>query len=153
MANVRVLNPQKVFVQYRDSISPYDPVIDRKYTITHSDTTGELFVFVATNYAEDQVTNMHDDVKIGWVQAEKRLLLVGSVLIDEAGVVGNTEVRNKIFISEMPTALKALRQADRFLFQKYPDIDSTPVYVHFISENPTYDKTYNWGPIGSYKLQ
>lgn len=149
---MRELIPQKVFVQYRDSINPYEPIVNRKYTITHSDITAELFVFIATNYADDQVTSMHDDVKIGWEQTEKRLLLIGSVLIDGVGVLGNPEVRNRIFYSEMPTALKALRQADRFLFQKHPNIDSTPVFIHFISENPTYDKTYNFGSIGRYAI-
>jgi hypothetical protein len=55
---VRKLNPQKVFVQYRDTMKPYEPVMGRKYTITHSDTTAELFVFVAQNYAKDQITKM-----------------------------------------------------------------------------------------------
>lgn len=149
---MRELNAQKVFVQYRDSTKPYEPVIDRKYTITHSDITGELFVFIATNYAEDQVTHMHDDVKISWVQSERGLLLMGSVIIDGEGVTGNAEVRNSIFIAEMPTALKALRHGDRFLFEKYSDLDSAPIFIHFISETATYDKTYNWGPIGSYML-
>lgn len=31
---VRELSPQKVFVQYRDIMNPYEPVMDRKYTIT-----------------------------------------------------------------------------------------------------------------------
>lgn len=146
------LNPQKVFVQYRDSINPYEPVVNRKYTITHSDVTAELFVFIADNYADDQVSSMHDDVKIGWEQTERGLFLIGSVLIDGADVLGNPGVRNRIFYTEMPTALKALRQADRFLFLKYPNIDSTPVFIHFISENPTYDKTYNFGSIGRYTL-
>ncbi len=46
---MRELNPQKVFVQYRDIMKPYEPVMERKYTITHSDITAELFVFVAEN--------------------------------------------------------------------------------------------------------
>lgn len=70
---MRELSPQKVFVQYRDPIKPYDPVIDRKYTITHADTTAELFVFIATHYADDQVTSMHDDVNIIWTKTERGL--------------------------------------------------------------------------------
>ncbi|TAH70178.1 MAG: hypothetical protein EWM47_05715, partial [Anaerolineaceae bacterium] len=41
------LNSQKVFVQYRNIMKPYEPVMGRLYTITHSDITAELFVFVA----------------------------------------------------------------------------------------------------------
>ncbi len=149
--NVRELNPKKVFVQYRDIMRPYEPVRDRSYTITHSDTTAELFVFVATNYAEDQITRMRDEVRISWKQYKKGLVLFGTVLVDGYGVVEKASIRNKIFYNEMPTALHALRQADRFLFDKEPNLDNTPVYIHFISNNPIYDKTYDFGVIGSYK--
>lgn len=148
---MRELNSQKIFVQYRDIMKPYEPVMGRKYTITHSDTTAELFVFVAENYAEDQITRMRDEVRVAWEQNEKGLVLIGSVIVNGKGVRGNANIRNKIFYNEMPTALQALRQADRFLFDKEPNLDNTPVFIHFISSNPTYDKTYNFGVIGNYK--
>lgn len=150
---MKELNPQKVFVQYRDIMKPYEPVINRKYTITHSDTTAELFVFVAQNYAEDQITKMHDEVRVAWEQTPKGLALIGSVIVDGKDVRGNSYIRNKIFYNEMPTALQALRQADRFLFDKDPNLDNTPVFIHFISSNPAYDKTYNFKAIGNYKYR
>ena len=148
---MRELNPQKVFVQYRDTMKPYEPVMDRKYTITHSDTTAELFVFVAKSYAEDQITTMRDEVRVAWEQYKKGLALFGSVIVDGSGVVENAYIRNKIFYNEMPTALQALRQADRFLFDKEPNLNNTPVFIHFISSNPIYDKIYDFGVIGIYK--
>lgn len=148
---MRKLYPQKVFVQYRDIMRPYEPVMDRKYTITHSDITAELFVFVATNYAEDQITSMRDEVRVAWEQYKKGLVLFGSVIVDANGEMGNAYIRNKIFYNEMPTALQALRQADRFLFDKEPNLDNTPIFIHFISSNPIYDKTYDFGVIGIYK--
>ena len=148
---MRKLNPQKVFVQYRDTMKPYEPVMGRKYTITHSDTTAELFVFVALNYAEDQITKMRDEVRIAWEQRAKGVALIGSVLVDAKGVPGNDYIRYKIFYKEMPTALQALRQADKFLFDREPRLDNTPVFIRFISSNPAYDKTYDFGVIGSYK--
>jgi hypothetical protein len=148
---VRELNPLKVFVQYRDIIKPYEPVIGRKYTITHSDTTAELFVFVAVNYAEDQITRMRDEVRVAWEQDKKGLALIGSVIVDGNGAIGNSYIRNNIFYNEMPTALQALRQADRFLFDNDPNLDNAPVFIHFISSKPAYDKTYDFGVIGNYK--
>lgn len=148
---MRELSPHKVFVQYRDVMNPYEPVRDRKYTITHSDITAELFVFIAKNYAEDQYTKMRDEVRIAWEQYKKGLVLIGAVIVDGNGVIGNAYIRNKIFYNEMPTALQALRQADRFLFDKEQNLDNTPVFIHFISSNPIYDKTYEFGVIGNYK--
>lgn len=148
---MKKLNPQKVFVQYRNIMEPYEPLKGRKYTITHSDTTAELFVFVAEDYAEDQITNMRDEVRIAWQYIKKGLALVGSVIVDGNGIIGNPYIRNKIFFNEMHTALQALRQADRFLFEKEPGLDNTPVFIQFISSNPAYDKMYDFGDIGDYK--
>jgi hypothetical protein len=148
---VRELNSQKVFVQYRDRMRPYGPVMNRKYTITHSDTTAELFVFVAKDYAEDQITSLRDEVKVAWEQYEKGLALIGSVIVDGNGVIGNANARNNIFYNEMPTALQALRQADRFLFNNEPNLDNTPVFIHYISSDPEFDKVYDYGMIGLYK--
>lgn len=149
--HMRQLNPKKVFAQYRDVIKPYEPILGRKYTITHSDTTAELFVFISENYAEDQVTRMHDEVKIAWQQNESSLALIGSVDVDGKGLLSNPTIRSKIFYDEMPTALQALRHADRFLFDTNPSLDGAPVIIHCISSNPGYDKTYNFGAIGKYK--
>ena len=149
---LKELQPQKVFVQYRGIMHPYDPIRGRKYTITHSDITAELFVFVDENYAEDQITRMRDEVKIAWEQDKQGLALIGSVLVDGKDIIGNSFIRNNIFINEMPTALQALRQADRFLFDKEPILDKTPIFIYFISSNPDYNKIYDFGVIGNYKI-
>lgn len=148
---MRELSPYKVFAQYRGLMKPYEPLAGRKYTITHSDTTAELFVFIAEDYAEDQVTAMHDEVRIAWAQNERRLALIGSVVVDGPGVWGNPAIRNGIFYREMPTALQALREADRFLFEIDPNIDNSPVYIQFISNDSAYNKVYDFGVIGNYR--
>ncbi|MDW2797480.1 staygreen family protein [Clostridium boliviensis] len=148
---MKELNPHKVFVQYRDIMKPYGPVMGRFYTITHSDISAELFVFVASNYAEDQITKMRDEVRVAWEQYKEGVALIGSVIVDGSGVTGNASIRNNIFYNEMPTALQALRQADRFLFDKEPKLDNSPVFIQFISDNPEYNKIYDFGAIGIYK--
>ena len=72
--------------------------------------------------------------------------------MDGEGVEGNAYIRNRIFYQEMPTALEALRQADRFLFEREPSLDSTPVYIHYISNYPYYQRTYDFGIIGNYRI-
>lgn len=149
---MRNLNPQKVFVQYRDEMKPYEPIMDRKYTITHSDMTAVLFVFVANNYAEEQITSMQDEVRVAWELYDNKLILFGTLMVDDKYSEGNTYIRNNIFYREMPTALQALRQADRFLFANIPNLDNTPVMIHFISSNPVYNRIYDYGAIGTYGI-
>ncbi|HCT64427.1 MAG TPA: hypothetical protein DIC60_04020 [Lachnospiraceae bacterium] len=148
---MKKLSPKKVFAQYRDTMAPYEPLAERKYTITHSDVTAELFVFISCKFAEDQINRMRDEVRIAWEQNNNKLALMGSVIIAGKNIIGPPKIRNTIFYNEMPTALQALRQADRFLFDKNPYLDNTPVLIHFISSNPEYDKIHDFGPIGNYK--
>lgn len=149
---MRELNPEKVFVQYRGIMQPNKPVMGRKYTLTHSDTTAQLFVFVATEYAEDQITGIRDEVRVGWEKVNGVLVLIGSVVVDGKGVEGNTYIRNSIFYNEMPLALQTLRQGDRFLFEKEPELDKAQVYIQFISDTPIYNKIYDFGEIGQYRM-
>lgn len=149
---MRKVNPEKVFVQYRDKMKPYEPVMTRKYTITHSDRTADLFVFAGERYAEDKINKTRDEVRLHWERNEKGLVLIGSVLVDGEGVKGLAVIRNKIFYKEMPTALQALRQGDRFLFDKDPSLDKTQIFIHFISSKEKYDKVYSFGVIGDYKI-
>jgi len=142
---VHKLDPHKVLVQYRDGMQPYDPVEGRTYTLTHSDITAQLFLYVGDAYAEDAIDTMRDEVRLQWQQTQAGPVLLGSVY------VGDSAIRQEIFMEEMPLALQAVRQADRFLFEQHPDLNESPVYIHFQSANPAYDATYDWGKIGEYR--
>jgi Staygreen protein len=48
--------PEKLSVIYKDSVTATEPVIPRRYTLTHSDITGDLFLTIGVNYAWDKVT-------------------------------------------------------------------------------------------------
>ena len=138
-------DPYKALVQYRGEMNPYDPINGRKYTLTHSDITAQLFLYVGDSYAEDAIDAMRDEVRLQWQQTQAGPVLVGSVY------VGNSAIRREIFMEEMPLALQAVRHADRFLFEEHPELDESFVYIHFESPNPEYDATYDWGTIGEYK--
>ncbi len=150
---MKMLNPQKVFVQYRDVIKPYEPFIGRKYTVVHSDITGELFVIIGNTYADNMITSLRDEVKVSWEINKSELMLIGSVTLDGDGIIGDAGIRSKIFYNEIPIALQALRQADRFLFEKQYSLDRVPVYIQFISSNPELHKMYYYGLIGDYQIK
>ncbi len=141
----------RIFTQYRQRMKPYEPLLGRKYTITHSDTTAELFVFIGENYAKDQFTIMRDEVCIRWERSACGLRLMGEVMVNGEKIVGDAGVRNEIFLREMPKALHALRHADRFLFERECKLDATPVYIYFRSTLDAYAKMYDLGKIGRYR--
>ncbi len=145
------IDTNKVFTQYRDIVTPTYPLKNRKYTMTHSDITGDLFVTVALVYADDLITSMQDQVLLHWIKTNEALVLYGKVIIDGSGALGNPDIRNKIFIKELPTALQAIRYGDRFLFNKYPTLDNSKILIKFISSDPNYNKLYSFGNIGMYQ--
>jgi hypothetical protein len=147
---VHEFNPLNVFLQYRDKIKTTDPVAGRKYTITQSDNSDDLFVIIAEEYADDRINHMRNEVKIEWQRRKREYILSGSVLIDINQSEVNSKIRNEIFRREMPIILKSLRFADRFLFEQYPILDSSTVIIHFASKDPAYNKSYNFGAIGNY---
>jgi hypothetical protein len=56
------LNPEKLSVEFRQGVTPTEPIIPRRYTLTHSDITAELFLTIGSYYAYDKITAMRDEV-------------------------------------------------------------------------------------------
>ena len=59
---MKKLNPEKLHVEFRQGVTPTEPIMPRRYTLTHSDVTAELFLTVGPEYAYDKITQMRDEV-------------------------------------------------------------------------------------------
>jgi len=149
---MKKINPQKVFTEYRDDVTKTSPIDGRKYTMTHSDTTADLFVTIGLSYAEDQINATRDEVRLEWRINLRKPILYGTVLVDDENITGFPIVRNSIFIKEMPTALQAIRYADKALFQKYPQLDKVPIYIQFSSTKPKFNKLRYFGTMQLYSF-
>ncbi len=149
---MRPFDSSKVNVEYRDHTNQYKPVLGRKYTMTHSDDTAELFVTIGRKYAMDKIIPMRDEVLLEFREKDGKLQLFGTVLVDGEGVgVGrNAEKRNNIFLREMPIALQAIRYADRTLFECHKELDHVPIYIWFKSDYPEYNQLYDFGTMKDY---
>lgn len=141
---------RKVYVEYRDNVTPTAPLQDRTYTMTHSDDTGDLFVTIGLDYAPDKTNEIQDQVYLKWIKLDNKNLLLGEVLVDGEDITGNPKIRNEIFRREMPLALQAIYVADSPFFKTYPSLADTPVLINFKSSYPQYNKLYSYGPIGDY---
>jgi hypothetical protein len=67
-------------------------------------------------------------------------------------VFGRASWRYSIFRSELSLALEAIRYGDRAFFNHNPELDQTPVLVHFKSADKRFNKTEKWGSLGDYRL-
>jgi hypothetical protein len=144
--------PEKLSVEYRDGTTATDPIIPRRYTLTHSDQTGELFLNIGTFYAWDKLNSMRDEVLGEWEQCGNSIRFCVYVYVDQGEYdLSVSAKRNEIFRRELPLALTAIRYGDRFLFSRYPYLDYVPIIIHFMSAYPSFAKQENWGTFQSYK--
>lgn len=137
---MREFNRDKLWINYQ--LHNFNQLNPRRYTLTHSDETGDLFLVISSNYAYDKLTPMRDEVLGEWTTKDfKNYYFYAYVRLDDEDGTKSTARRNEIFIKELPTALKAIKYGDPYLFTAYPQFNSTPIYVHFQSADPKYNRT------------
>lgn len=148
---MRKLNPDKVFVEYRQEVTETEPIIPRKYTLTHSDETGDLFLTIGNRYAYDKITEMRDEVLGEWKLINDNYIYYAYVHVDDQFNYMNSYIRNMIFIRELPLALETIRYGDRKFFDAHPCLDEAPIYIYFHSYYPAFNRVEYWGTFGDYK--
>lgn len=144
---LNTFHPGKLFVQYKDCVTPTNPIIARKYTVTHSDVTGKLFLTIGKDFAWDQIdSQMRDEVLGEWLRNRNFFVYNVYVLVAEEKHDFITATRrDEIFRRELPLALKAIRYGDRYLFERFPCLNGATIIVNFLSIYPQYEKRENWG--------
>ncbi|MCM3567045.1 staygreen family protein [Neobacillus mesonae] len=138
--------PEKLSVEYMDGAGAAKAVIPRRYTLTHSDLTGELFLNIGRNYAWDKITSLRDEVLAEWKQHGNSFYFCVYLSIDqEPPNLSVSAKRNEIFRRELPLALTAIRYGDRLFFNTYPHLDQASIIIHFTSVYPQFARQENWG--------
>ncbi|WP_430789714.1 staygreen family protein [Virgibacillus flavescens] len=145
-----VFNPEKLYVEFREGITPTEPIIHRRYTLTHSDLTGDLFLTIGLRFAWDKINPMRDEVRGEWIMT--RDCYVYHVYLDVDGQFNQdvAATRNDIFRRELPLALEAIRYGDSRFFMSHPELNNSPIIVHFISSYPQFNTIENWGTFAKY---
>jgi hypothetical protein len=150
------LNPQKLHVAYLTGATPEDLVLPRRYTLTHSDRTGELFLTISNAYDTKQTARlytrvMRDEVLAEFIEEEDGLVFRVYCHVSGGFVLGTAKWRYAVFRHELPLVLEAIRFGDRNLFEKIPSLDNTPVFIHFQSTDNRFSKVENWGTMADYR--
>lgn len=145
-------NPEKLSVEYMHGVTPTEPVIPRRYTLTHSDETGDLFLNIGIRYAWEKTDpSMRDEVLAEWIRFGNFYYYFVYVYIDQ-GPSNNfvPSKRNEVFRRELPLALTAIRYGDRMFFNAHPPLKDAPIIINFISAYPEFAKQENWGTFQSF---
>lgn len=145
--------PTKLVVDMKKGIAITEPLTTRKYTLTHSDETGELFLSVGKEYDYDKIQPIRDDVLANWIKDNDKYILDVIVQVDGSNGMTETIKKNKIFRQELPLALKAIIYGDKLFIEAHPELNDAQVRINFKSKFPEYNVVENFGAIKDYKVE
>lgn len=147
------LNPKKLSVTFKKGVNPKGPIIPRRYTLTHSDRTGELFLTIGPKYSYNELNCKRDEVLGEWIKQGTKYSFHVNLHVDSPLGSNSTFIRNSIFERELPLALEAIRYGDRKFFNVNPKLDKAPIIVHFKSINPYFNRKEYFGTFSKYHIK
>ena len=152
------LRPEKLHVTFAGGVTPQGPASPRRYTLTHSDATGDLFLAIGSAYDRKQISGwytrlMRDEVLAEWREDREGLALHVYCHVSGGLAFGPASWRYAIFQQELPLVLEAFRYGDRKLYEAYPELDQAFIRVHFRSSNRRYHRVERWGTPADYRLR
>lgn len=153
---MRRLNPEKLHVRFISGTTYEGPITPRRYTLTHSDRTGDLYLTIGSDYDRRQIGGwytrlMRDEVLAEWRVEEDCTVLHVHCHVSGGLIFGSAGWRDAIFQRELPLVLEAFRYGDRRLLEAQPELDRAPIYVHFRAAQPGYNRTEPWGVPADYR--
>lgn len=132
-----MFNPSKLRVTFSAGARREGPLYPRRYTLTHSDRTGDLFLTIGPDYDERalralQVRLERDEVLGEWIRSEGGPTLMLHMMA-QGGVplFGTAAMRCAIFRRYRDLVLDALRYADQDLSRAHPDLERAPIVACF----------------------
>ena len=151
-----MFDASRLHVSFVDATRPDGPLTPRRYTLTHSDRTGHLFLAIGAEHDRHalralQVRLERDEVLGEWVVDEHgpRLDLH---MMAQGGlpVFGTGKMRCNIFRHYRPMVLGAMRYADAALSAALPELDDAPVSARFHWRRGRVESE-PWGRWGDYR--
>jgi hypothetical protein len=152
---MRRLNPKKLNVTYLTGATQDKLIVPRRYTLTHSDINGNLFLSIGSEYDTKQASKlytrlMRDEVLAELSDDDDSLAFKVYCHVSGGFVIGTAKWRYNIFRSELPLVLEAIRYGDRTLFEYNPELDNSSIFIYFHSTDSKFNKVENWGTMLKY---
>ena len=151
------LDARKLHVRFLAGLSE-TPGAERRYTLTHSDTTGELFLSIGPQYDRKQVSGlytrlMRDEVLAEWRRTDGVPALHVHCHVSGGLVFGSAGWRAAIFRQHMPQVLQAFCHGDRAYLDAHPERKIARIYVHFHARQKRHNRVIEWGQIADFLLR
>lgn len=136
----------KLKVDFKNDINFKSPIY-RRYTLTHSDTTGQRFLMIGEKYAHERYNKLRDEVIGKWSKNNREYELhLMCNLYSEFSTLTIKE-RYEKFKEHMPRVIIAIINGDVEYLKKNMLLDCN-VYIHFIDGVRNLKEDY--GKINNY---
>jgi hypothetical protein len=132
-----MLDESRLQVTFAEGTRPDGPLTPRRYTLTHSDLTGDLFLSIGADYDHQalhalQVRLERDEVLGDWaLAADGPRLDLHMMAQGGLPIFGTGAMRCNIFRRYRPMVLEALGYGDRAFAEAHPELDDAPVVARF----------------------
>jgi hypothetical protein len=149
------LHPEKLDVNLRVDIDRGTFDLPRRYTLTHSDSTGELYLTIGREFDKKQISGfytrfMRDEVLAEWKSEENIPSLHVYCHVGGGLIFGRSNWRESIFRRELPLVLETIRYGDGKLFDINRELDGSRILVHL--RNSGDEQIEDWGTPHDYRI-
>ena len=140
-----------ISLKYKAGTGICSGVDKRKYTLTHSDETGELFLTIGKSYDYENIKyKLRDEVLGSWEKENDYYLLI-NLELDIDSDINRTIKRNKMFRKYLKLALNSIIYGDRLFFECNKELYEADIVVNFNSKFKEYNVVENVGKVKEYK--
>ncbi|MGJ7909461.1 staygreen family protein [Neobacillus sp. LXY-1] len=140
-------NPNKLKIKTMPYTSNLIPIQGRKYTLTHSDRTGELYLSIGFQYDMSTINkNIRDEFLAEIILQNNQYFLQGKVYV--SGGEFNEQTAKKryiIFQRELRLAITAIIYGDWGFFFQNPHLLDANIMIHFESDYPSFNQILCYG--------
>ena len=145
------VDPQKLHIVFDENLNDNEALLPRKYTLTHSDATGDLYLTIGREYDKQAISGwynrlMRDEVLGEWLD-EDRLALHIHLHVSGGFTFGPSKWRESIFKQHLPLVLEAICLGDHTFLKKYKACLHAPIRVHFHAKQLIMDHVEVWGTV------
>ncbi|RST76069.1 hypothetical protein D4T97_004575 [Siminovitchia acidinfaciens] len=151
-----LFDPGKLSIKIISPANTIYPIEGRKYTLTHSDITAELFLDIGYVFNHQAIhPKMRDEVLAEWKKDRKgNYYFIGKAYVDNGEFSKKVSgTRFNIFKKEMSTALKGIVYGDLPFYSNYPALLDAPMFIHYESSYPAFRQTLYYGTPRKYLQQ
>jgi magnesium dechelatase len=151
------LDPGKLHVTIDKNLRESAPLLPRKYTLTHSDVTGDLFLTIGREFDYDALSDwytrlMRDEVLAEWLNVKAGLALHIHLHVSGGLALGPAKWRESMFKKHLPLVLETICYGDRQFILTHPTFQYALIKVHFHAKQTKLNMVEIWKNVNQYLI-